>query len=123
EEVLDFWNKNQVFKKTEQKDSPAGEFIFYDGPPFATGTPHFGHLLPTSLKDAIPRYQTMKGKKVIRRWGWDCHGLPVENIIEKDLYLKVKKDIEDYGIDKFNEKARESVLQYADIWKQVILRM
>ncbi|MCE9628421.1 MAG: class I tRNA ligase family protein [Candidatus Vogelbacteria bacterium] len=123
EEILEFWRTNKIFEQTESRPGKAGDFVFYDGPPFANGLPHFGHLLPTSIKDAIPRYQTMKGKRVFRRWGWDCHGLPVENVVEKELGLKVKKDIETLGIDVFNEAARASVLRYASDWKEVIYRM
>src|SRR5690606_26382486 len=102
--------------------APKGEFVFYDGPPFATGLPHFGHILPGTIKDVIPRYKTMRGYKVPRRWGWDCHGLPIENLIEKELNLATKKDIEAYGIDKFNQKAKESVLRYDKEWNEVIPR-
>ena len=123
EEILEFWREHQIFEQTESRPGKNGDFVFYDGPPFATGMPHFGHLLPTSIKDAIPRYQTMQGKRVFRRWGWDCHGLPVENVVEKDLGLKIKKDIENLGIDVFNETARETVLRYADEWKKIIPRM
>jgi len=123
EEILAFWQKQEIFKKSLEKDSPAGEYVFYDGPPFATGTPHYGHLLASTIKDYIGRYQTMKGKHVPRRWGWDCHGLPVENIVEKELDLKSKKEIEEYGIEKFNQAARKSVLTYVDDWKQIIPRL
>lgn len=123
EEVLAFWQEHKVFEASVEREPAKGEFVFYDGPPFATGTPHFGHLLPTSLKDAIPRFQTMRGYRVRRRWGWDCHGLPVENVVEKDLGFKSKKDILDFGIDKFNSAARESVLRYAKEWREVIPRL
>ncbi|MBU4536427.1 class I tRNA ligase family protein [Patescibacteria group bacterium] len=123
ERVLEFWNKSNTFEKSEAKDAPNGPFVFYDGPPFATGTPHFGHILAGTIKDAIPRYQTMKGKKVIRKWGWDCHGLPMENIIEAELGLENKKDIEDFGIEKFNESANSKVLRFADYWEKVIPRL
>jgi len=121
--VLSFWNENQIFEQTLQKESPSGNFVFYDGPPYATGLPHFGHILPNALKDLIPRYKTMRGYHVDRKWGWDCHGLPIENLIEKKLGLKDKKAIEEYGIDKFNNAARESVLIYADEWKERIQRI
>src|SRR3989344_2911368 len=98
-------------------------YFFYDGPPFATGLPHYGHILANIIKDAIPRYQTMKGRMTERRWGWDCHGLPIENLIEKKFGLKTKKDIEKFGIKKFNEEARKSVLRYADDWKRIIPRI
>lgn len=123
EEILKFWQENKIFEKSLQKESPNGEFVFYDGPPFATGEPHYGHILASAIKDAIPRYQTMKGKKVFRRWGWDCHGLPLENIVEKELGLSTKKEIIDYGIDKFNKKARETVLRYENVWKATIPRI
>ncbi|MCQ2612084.1 MAG: isoleucine--tRNA ligase [Treponemataceae bacterium] len=123
EEVLAFWEKNDVFKKSVSQRESAPEYVFYDGPPFATGLPHFGHFLPSTIKDIIPRYQTMKGKKVERRFGWDCHGLPVENLIEKELGLNSKTDIEAYGIDKFNEACRASVLRYTKEWRQTITRL
>ena len=123
EETLAFWQKQEIFKKSLEKDSPKGEYVFYDGPPFATGTPHYGHLLAGTIKDYVGRYQTMKGKHVPRRWGWDCHGLPIENIVEKELNLKNKKDIEDYGIEKFNQAARDNVFTYVDDWKKIVPRM
>ncbi len=126
QEVLKFWEENNIFIKSI--DMPAGEkargnFSFYDGPPFATGLPHYGHILAGTIKDAIPRYQTMKGNSVRRVWGWDCHGLPIENLIEKKLGLASKKDIEDFGIDKFNRDAYESVLQYEEEWKGIVPRL
>lgn len=123
EEILAFWQKNSIFKKTIEKPAPKGDFVFYDGPPFATGLPHFGHLLPTSIKDAIPRYKTMQGFRVARKWGWDCHGLPIENLIEKELELKTKQDIEKFGVGNFNKAAQDSVLRYASQWKEIIPRM
>lgn len=121
EQVLSFWNERQIFKKSLERGGK--EFTFYDGPPFATGLPHFGHLLPTTIKDVIPRYKTMRGFHVSRRWGWDCHGLPVENLIEKELGLKSRKDIQEFGIDKFNAAAKASVLRYANEWRQIIPRI
>jgi len=123
EKVLKFWNANKIFEKSVEKKAPKGDFVFYDGPPFATGRPHYGHLLQSTIKDIIPRYKTMKGFRVKRRWGWDCHGLPLENIIEKELNLATKKDIENFGIEKFNEAAKKAVLRYADDWKKIIPRM
>lgn len=123
EKILSFWQENKIFEKSLTKEAPKGEYVFYDGPPFATGTPHYGHLLAGTMKDYIGRYQTMQGKHVPRRWGWDCHGLPVENIVEKELNLKSKKDIEDYGIAKFNAEAKKSVMAYVDVWKKVVPRM
>jgi len=127
EEILAFWGKNQIFEKSvsmrEGARGGAGEFVFYDGPPFATGLPHFGHFVPNTIKDIIPRYKTMKGYKVERRFGWDCHGLPVENLIEKELGLNSKSEIEKYGIAKFNEACRDSVLRYVKEWQTVISRL
>lgn len=125
-ETLAFWQENKIFEKsveTPAGDDPKGEFSFYDGPPFATGLPHHGTLMAGTVKDVIPRYQTMRGYSVRRKWGWDCHGLPIENLIEKKLGLQSKKDIEEYGIDKFNKEAFESVLQYEEEWKAVIPRV
>ncbi len=123
EEVFAFWRENRIFEKSLEKPAPNGEFIFYDGPPFATGLPHYGHILAGTVKDVIPRYKTMRGYRVPRRWGWDCHGLPLENEIEKELGLKTKRDIETYGVGAFNAKARGNVLRYADDWKRIIPRM
>ena len=122
ESILDFWQKSNIFEKSLQQESPKGDFVFYDGPPFATGLPHYGHLLGGTLKDIIPRYKTMQGYHVPRKWGWDCHGLPVENMIEKELGLGTKKDIEEYGIEKFNAAARNSVLRYEEEWKRYVPR-
>ena len=123
EEVLAFWNERNIFNKSVEKESPKGDFVFYDGPPFATGLPHYGHILAGTIKDAIPRFRTMNGYRVTRKWGWDCHGLPLENIIEKRLGLSTKRDIEEMGVKKFNEAAREAVLEYADDWRRIIPRM
>jgi isoleucyl-tRNA synthetase len=122
EATLKFWQENNIFQKTLKKPSPKGEFVFYDGPPFATGQPHYGHILPGTMKDVIPRFKTMRGFHVPRVWGWDCHGLPIENLIEKELGLKSKKDIEEFGIEKFNDEARKAVRRYDADWKKVIPR-
>ena len=123
EKILAFWEKNKIFKKSLEKESPKGNFVFYDGPPFATGEPHYGHVVPGTVKDIIPRFKTMQGYHVPRRWGWDCHGLPVENIVEKELKLLAKKDIIDYGIGKFNAKAQDIVMRFADDWRKIIPRL
>lgn len=123
EKILQFWEENKIFQKSIDKSEGAEEFVFYDGPPFATGLPHFGHLVPGTIKDIIPRYQTMKGKKVQRRFGWDCHGLPVEYEMEKELKISGKKEIEDFGIAKFNESCRSIVLRYTSQWRKTITRM
>ena len=123
EEVLAFWQERNIFEKTLQKPAPKGTFSFYDGPPFATGLPHYGSLLSSIIKDVIPRYKTMRGYRVPRRWGWDCHGLPIEHLIEKELGLKTKKDVLAYGIAAFNEACRASVLRFADEWEQYVARV
>ena len=122
-EILQYWREQNIFEKSVQKDAPKGEYVFYDGPPFATGLPHYGHLVASIMKDVVPRYQTMRGFRVERRWGWDCHGLPIENIVEKELGFKQKKDIIAYGIDKFNETCRSKVLSYAREWEKTIERL
>jgi len=122
-EILKFWKEKNIFKKSLEKDSPNGDYIFYDGPPFATGTPHYGHIVASLMKDIVPRYWTMKGFHVDRKWGWDTHGLPIENIVEQEMGTKSKKDIENIGIDKFNESCRSKVMMYADEWRKVIDRL
>jgi len=122
EQVLKFWAENKIFEKSLTKDAPNGEYVFYDGPPFATGLPHYGHILAGTIKDAIPRYKTMRGYRVPRRWGWDCHGLPLENIIEKELGLETKRDIEKIGVGAFNDAAKNAVLRYAHDWRQIVPR-
>jgi len=122
-EILKFWDENKIFEKSLEQTKDGEPFIFYDGPPFATGLPHYGSILPSVIKDAIPRYQTMKGKFVRRRWGWDCHGLPIENIVEQQLRISGKKQIEELGVDVFNQKCRESVLRYAEEWGKTIKRI
>ncbi|MEK7125610.1 MAG: class I tRNA ligase family protein, partial [Patescibacteria group bacterium] len=123
QKILEFWRKDKTFKKSVDKHAPQGDFVFYDGPPFATGTPHYGHIVASLIKDMVPRYWTMRGYRVERRWGWDCHGLPIENIVEKEHGFKHKKDILAYGVDKFNEDARSKVLMYVKEWREVIDRL
>ena len=124
EEVLGFWNSRKIFEKSlEQRKKDNKVFYFYDGPPFATGLPHYGHILAGTIKDIIPRYKTMQGYYVDRRFGWDCHGLPVEFEAEKALKLNGKADIEAYGIPKFNEYCRSIVLHYAHEWEKTVQRM
>ncbi|MDA3802304.1 MAG: isoleucine--tRNA ligase [Patescibacteria group bacterium] len=118
--VQDFWSEANIFNKSVEKDAPKGPYVFFDGPPFATGTPHYGHLIGNVMKDVIPRFQTMRGHRVERKWGWDCHGLPIENIVEKELGIKSKKEIEDIGVDKFNQLCRKRVSTYIDDWKKTI---
>ncbi|MCH5290449.1 MAG: class I tRNA ligase family protein, partial [Treponema sp.] len=123
EEVLAFWEKDGTFKKSIDQRKGSQEYVFYDGPPFATGLPHFGHFIPSTIKDIVPRYKAMKGFRVERRFGWDCHGLPVENLIEKELGLNSKHEVEAYGIAAFNERCRASVLKYTGEWRKTITRM
>ncbi|MGH3858288.1 isoleucine--tRNA ligase [Actinokineospora sp.] len=124
--VLDYWSADQTFKATVDArpagDNGANEFVFYDGPPFANGLPHYGHLLTGYVKDVVPRYQTMRGKHVERRFGWDTHGLPAEVEAEKQLGFSSKSEIEDFGIEKFNEACRTSVLRYTDQWRDYVTR-
>ena len=123
ESTLRFWNEREIFKKSVEKPAPKGEYVFYDGPPFATGLPHYGHIVASVIKDAVPRYWTMRGFSVPRVWGWDCHGLPIENIVEKELGFKHKKDIKKFGVAKFNEACRERVLTYAGEWEKIVPRI
>ncbi|MEJ5998609.1 isoleucine--tRNA ligase [Corynebacterium sp. H130] len=119
--VLDFWAKDQTFQASFDNRESSAEYVFYDGPPFANGLPHYGHLLTGYVKDIIPRYQTMRGKKVARVFGWDCHGLPAELEAEKQLGIKTG-EIEGMGLAKFNEYCATSVLKYTEEWKQYVTR-
>ncbi len=124
EAVLTFWQNTQAFEKSVEQRSADKSYVFYDGPPFATGMPHYGHLLASTTKDVIPRYWTMKGYRVERVWGWDCHGLPIENMIEKKLEIKNgKKGIESLGIDKFNDACRAEVMRLDKEWEKIIGRL
>lgn len=122
ERVLKFWQDNRIFQKSLDKPSPRGEFVFYDGPPFATGLPHYGHILAGTMKDAIPRYRTMRGYHVERRWGWDCHGLPIEKLVQDENNLQTRADIEKFGIKKFSQAARASVFRYDAEWRAIVPR-
>lgn len=126
EKILQGWEVDNTFQASiDQRDAGTNgdnEFVFYDGPPFANGTPHYGHLLTGYVKDAIPRYQTMRGQRVERRFGWDCHGLPAEVKAEQELGISGHPEIAAFGIDKFNEACRSSVLQYTDQWRSYVGR-
>ena len=122
ENILEFWRKNKIFEKSISERPIAKSFNFYDGPPYATNMPHFGNILAGLIKDVVPRYKTMQGYRVERVWGWDTHGLPIENIVEEDLGFKSRDEIFEYGIDKFNEKCRSKVFGYVEGWKEVIER-
>ncbi|PIR98763.1 isoleucine--tRNA ligase, partial [Candidatus Collierbacteria bacterium CG10_big_fil_rev_8_21_14_0_10_44_9] len=124
EEVLNYWEEVNAFERSVLERPENKPYVFYDGPPFATGLPHYGHLLASTAKDIVPRYWTMKGFRVERTWGWDCHGVPIENMIEGELGLKGgKKGIEELGIDKFNSACRSSILRYDKEWKKSIRRL
>lgn len=122
-EVLSYWEKQDIFKRSVQERPENKPYTFYDGPPFATGLPHYGHIVGSVMKDVIPRFWTMRGYRVDRVWGWDCHGLPIENIIEKEFDLKSRKDIEEYGVGAFNDRCESKVTEYAAEWKKVITRL
>lgn len=123
QEVLAYWEQDNTFEKSVENRRDAEEWVFYDGPPFANGMPHYGHILVSYVKDTIARFQTMNGKRVERRLGWDCHGLPAEMSAEKQLGVSGHKAIEEYGMDKFNAFCRKDVLKYADIWVNMIKRI
>ncbi|HRH23836.1 MAG TPA: isoleucine--tRNA ligase [Candidatus Magasanikbacteria bacterium] len=122
-EVLKHWDKTDAFRKSVENRPQDKQYAFYDGPPFATGLPHYGHIVASVMKDAVPRYWTMQGRRVERVWGWDCHGLPIENIVEKELGTKSKKEIEEMGVAKFNELCRSKVLGYVPEWEKTIKRL
>jgi isoleucyl-tRNA synthetase len=121
--ILEQWSKDKPFEQSLAGKDANNAFVFYDGPPFATGLPHYGHLLAGTIKDIIPRYATMKGKHVPRRFGWDCHGLPIEALIQDELKLAGVAEIKSYGVDNFNEACRGSVLRYTAEWERTVGRM
>jgi isoleucyl-tRNA synthetase len=123
EQLLNTWEQEKTFEKSLENRKDGERFKFYDGPPFANGTPHYGHLEQTTIKDSVTRYKTMRGYYVPRRVGWDTHGLPVEYAVEKEHGFKGKKDIVEYGIDKFNEECRTSVFKYKDVWEHMFRRV
>lgn len=122
-QVLKFWEEDKTFEKSVHNRDGAAEFVFYDGPPFANGTPHYGHIMVSYVKDVVARFQTMNGKKVERRLGWDCHGLPAEMSAEKQLGVSGRKQIEQYGVEKFNNFCRSDVLKYSGIWVEMFKRI
>jgi isoleucyl-tRNA synthetase len=123
EDVLSAWNQERTFWQSLEKTKDGKPYVFYDGPPFATGLPHYGHILTSYVKDTVPRYFTMKGRFVDRTWGWDCHGLPIEYEVEKKLAISGKAEIQEYGIGKFNQKCRDIVLGYAGEWEKAVNRI
>lgn len=122
-EILKHWDKTDAFRKSVENRPLDTQYVFYDGPPFATGLPHYGHIVASVMKDVVPRYWTMRGRRVERVWGWDCHGLPIENIVEKELGTKSKKEIEEMGVVEFNERCRSKVLSYVGEWEKTIRRL
>lgn len=122
QKVLKQWDDDDTFRASVSNRDGNEEFVFYDGPPFANGLPHYGHLLTGYVKDLVPRFQTMRGRKVERRFGWDCHGLPAELEAEKQLGIKDKAEIEVMGLPKFNEYCKASVLKYTDEWRDYVTR-
>lgn len=120
---MEFWKRKNIFERSVEQRQGKPKFVFFDGPPFANGLPHYGHIMALSLKDAVTRYWTMRGYYVPRVNGWDCHGLPVEYEIEKELGLSGRKDIEELGVEKFNTKCRESVFRYTAQWNELFERL
>ncbi|AKU90803.1 isoleucine--tRNA ligase [Vulgatibacter incomptus] len=123
DEILRHWDERRIFEQSLEQTAGAEPFNFYDGPPFATGLPHYGHILAGVLKDIVPRYWTMKGRHVTRRFGWDCHGLPVEYEINKSLGLESRKQILEHGVDRYNAACRGIVQRYSEEWKKTVRRV
>ncbi len=122
-EILDFWKKDDTFRESVRLRETSGkEFVFYDGPPFANGTPHFGHIVTGYVKDLVPRYKTMRGYHVPRRFGWDCHGLPAEMEMEKEAGIHGRKQIVEFGIGRFNEGCRALAMKYISVWEDIVTR-
>src|SRR3954471_19779581 len=120
EQMLELWNELDAFHESNRRRKGQREFVFYDGPPFATGTPHYGHLLAGTIKDIVPRYWNMRGYYVERRFGWDCHGLPIESLAQEALHLNGAPDIRALGVGKFNEQCRSMGLRYVWEWRSVV---
>ncbi|KKR21953.1 MAG: Isoleucine-tRNA ligase [Candidatus Moranbacteria bacterium GW2011_GWA2_39_41] len=123
QEVIKFWREDCTFKKSVEQRDKKDAYVFYDGPPFITGVPHYGTLLSSIVKDVVPRYWTMKGKRVERRWGWDCHGLPAENLVEKKLGIKDKRDIPKIGLEKYIQTCHAEMVQGGSVWEDTIERI
>ncbi|HOO51313.1 MAG TPA: class I tRNA ligase family protein, partial [Alphaproteobacteria bacterium] len=126
--ILKRWQDEKIFEASVERnprrnaDGSSNEFVFYDGPPFANGLPHYGHIVTGFVKDIVPRYQTMKGRHVERRFGWDCHGLPAELVVEKELGVNGAREIIDYGIGKFNKACETSVTRFTQDWEWYVTR-
>ena len=123
EEVLKRWKEIKAFERQIELSKGRKRYTFYDGPPFATGLPHYGHLLASTIKDIIPRYWSMKGFHVERRFGWDTHGLPIEYEIDKKLGMSGKNAVEQMGIVKYNEECKAIVMRFAKEWRQTVERL
>ena len=121
--ILDYWYNYQTFEKSLELSKNNPEFSFYDGPPFATGLPHYGHIVASTIKDIIPRYKTQTGFYVERRFGWDTHGLPIEFEIEKSLGIKTRDEILKFGIENYNNECQQIVLKYRGEWRGTIERL
>lgn len=122
-DVMKFWKEDKTFKKSLDKGDKKNAYVFYDGPPFITGVPHYGTLLSSIVKDVVPRFWTMKGRYVERRWGWDCHGLPAENLVEKKLGIKDKRDVKKIGLEKYIETCHQEMVQGGSEWEDTIERI
>lgn len=122
-EVMEFWRKDHTFQKSVDAHSKNNAYVFYDGPPFITGVPHYGTLLSSIIKDVVPRFWTMKGKRVERRWGWDCHGLPAENLVEKKLGIKDKRDVVKVGLETYIQACHSAMVQGGDAWESTVERI
>jgi isoleucyl-tRNA synthetase len=121
--VLELWDELDAFQESNRRRAGAQPFVFYDGPPFATGTPHYGHLLTCTIKDIVPRYWNMRGHPVERRFGWDCHGLPIEALAQDALGLAGTSQILALGVDAFNRQCRQMVLTYVAEWRKTVSRL
>ena len=122
-DLVQYWKQNKTFEKSIEQRSKDNAFVFYDGPPFISGVPHHGTLLSSIVKDAVPRYQTMKGKRVERVWGWDCHGLPAERFTEKKLGIHSRQEVIEYGIEKYINATRENMVQTSGLWEEYVDRI
>src|SRR5687767_12303564 len=122
-ELIGYWKEKKIFEKSIENRSASDSYVFYDGPPFITGVPHHGTLLSSIVKDAVPRYQTMKGKRVERVWGWDCHGLPAETYTEKKLGIKGKQEVLEYGLENYINAVRDNMNQTSAAWEDTIDRI
>ena len=123
EKVLEYWSKIDAFGQQLEKTKHLPEYTFYDGPPFATGTPHYGHICAGTIKDVVTRYASMNGYHVTRRFGWDCHGLPVEHIVDQEMKIETRKEIEVMGVDKYNAACRSIVMRYSSQWREMVGRL